>query len=202
MHQKLKGTLDRCSLEEIDLRGAVFSGEDAPDLTIGSIELADCTFSHCSMTDCCMEGTGLSRVVFEDCDLSGTVFNSGGLKDVTFRSCRMLGVGFIECTLNQVHMENCIGRYLNLASSTIKESSLSGGNYVGSAMTRLKLRKTMMTDCNFSRTDFTGTDMNGVDMSSCNLDGAIWSSELLRGMQVNTVQALELARLLGVEIVD
>ena len=66
-----------------------------------------------------------------------------------------------------------------------------------------------LRDLRFDRTDLTGaslvrTALNGLDLTSCELAGLCFSEELteLRGVTVRREQAAELAKLLGLTIVD
>ena len=56
--------------------------------------------------------------------------------------------------------------------------------------------------CDLTRSYFYKTSLKGVDFSTCNINDIIIPSELLKGIKVNALQAAELAKLLGLIIVD
>ena len=93
-----------------DLRDLTVITEDAPDMTLGSIEIKSSSFSGCSFLDSRFQGTGFDRVVFQNCDLSGCSFDRCGLREVSFLGCRMMGANFSDCTLSHCRFEDCQGK--------------------------------------------------------------------------------------------
>ena len=53
------------------------------------------------------------------------------------------------------------------------------------------------------RSEFFRTPLKGIDLSSCNIEQLLVSSEKteLKGVIVNTAQAVEFAKLLGIRVV-
>ena len=86
--QKLSDML-RCATEEsFDLRGLSLENEEVFEETVGTIDLKDCSFSHCTFSDCRFDRTGFQNVRFVGCDLSGSSFSDCGFKQVYFEDCR------------------------------------------------------------------------------------------------------------------
>ena len=187
--------------EESDLRNLTFVQEDAPELSPGSMDLIGCTFTSCHLTDCRFDHTGFQNVVFDRCDLSGSRFFEGGLKDVRFVDCRLIGAVLTDCTLNSVTFSGCGARYLYLSGCTLKNCLLERCMCAGGGLISLKLQKTGFDGCDFTGCDFRSTDLAGCDLSGCAIEGCTWTPELLKNLTVNMQQALELARLLGLNII-
>ena len=70
----------------------------------------------------------------------------------------------------------------------------------GGALISLKLHKTGFSGCDFTGCDFRSTDLSGCDLSDCTIEGCTWTPGLLKGLTVNLQQAVELSRLLGLNI--
>ena len=187
--------------EETDLRGLTFDHEEAPGLSPGAMDLKDCSFRGCCLTDCRFDHTGFENVVFERCDLSGSRFFEGGLQRVTFLDCRMMGTVFTDCVLRESKLSGCGARYLYLSGCTLKHSRLMDCQCQGGAMISLKLQKVTLETCDFTGCDFRGTEMGGLDLSSCVIEGCMRSMDKLKNVTVNLQQAVELSRLLGLNIV-
>lgn len=199
--QSLSELLLGASEEAYDIRGLEMSGEDAPELRIGSIDLKNCSFQRCSFTDCRFQGTGFENVVFEGCDLSGSSFLDCGMKKVYFRECRMLGTVFSGCVLNQGELTACVARYMNMTAGALKSYVLQDCNFSGGSFARCKCQKTTVKHCGFTRCDFSGAEIGGFDFSDSDIEGVTWSLDGLRNVTVTTTQAIEFAKLLGLNVV-
>lgn len=196
----LSDAVDEARREALDLRDRHFEAEDAPELAPGVMEIRDCTFTGCHLTDSRFDHTGFENVVFRRCDLSGCRFFEGGLKNVRFEDCRLLGAVLTDCTLNTVTLSGCAARYLSLSGCTLKSCRLEGCMCSGGALISLKLHKTGFSGCDFTGCDFRSTDLSGCDLSDCTIEGCTWTPGLLKGLTVNLQQAVELSRLLGLNI--
>lgn len=186
--------------EGYDLRGLEFKGEEVVEISAGSIDLKNCSFSHCTFSDCKFDRTGFQNVTFLGCDLSGTSFLDCGLKQVTFQDCRLFGTVFDRCIINTGAFERCAAKYLRLSGCTLRSVILRDSNFSGGSLARMKCAKTSVDKCDFSRCDFTDSDLYGFDFTRCTLDGATWSLSGLKGVTVTAAQALEFSRLLGLNI--
>ena len=199
--QSLTEAVEEASREAEDLRDRSFENEDAPELLPGAMDIRNCTFTGCHLTDCRFEHTGFENVVFRNCDLSGCRFFEGGLKNIRFEDCRLLGTVMTDCTLNTVTLSGCAARYLSLSGCTLKNCRMEQCSCTGGALIALKLRKTAFDGCDFTRCDFRSTDLGGCDLSGCVIEGCTWTPGLLKDLTVNIQQAVELSRLLGLNII-
>lgn len=198
--QSLADHLLRATEEGYDLRSLELTGEEVIEAKTGSIDLKNCSFSHCSFSDCKFDRTGFQNVSFINCDLSGTSFLDCGFKQVIFRDCRLFGTVFDGCVINTGSFEGCAAKYLRLSGCTLRSVALKDSNFSGGSLARLKCVKTTVDKCDFSRCDFSGSDLYGFDFTRCVIDGAIWSLDGLKGITVTAAQALEFSKLLGLNI--
>ena len=72
---------------------------------------------------------------------------------------------------------------------------------MGGSLSRSKLGKAKVDRCDFTRCDFSGAELTGLDFSRCTIEGATWAIGSLKHVTVTTAQAVELSRLLGLNIV-
>ena len=103
--------------------------------------------------------------------------------------------------LNSVTFSGCGARYLYLSGCTLKNCLLERCMCAGGGLISLKLQKTIFDGCDFTGCDFRSTDLAGCDLSGCTIEGCTWTPERLKNLTVNMQQALELARLLGLNII-
>ena len=71
-------------------------------------------------------------------------------------------------------------------------------------LTDLALKRTEFTDTDLTAASLQGTMLKGIDLTGCTLTGNSYGEALreLRGAIVSPVQAVELAKLLGVVVRD
>ena len=191
----------RCATEEsFDLRGLSLENEEVFEETVGTIDLKDCSFSHCTFSDCRFDRTGFQNVRFVGCDLSGSSFSDCGFKQVYFEDCRLFGTVFDRCLLNTGHFSRCSAKYIRLSGSSLRSFPLEESNFSGGSLARLQCKNTSVKKCDFTRCDFSESQLSGFDFTDSLIDGATWSLDGLKNVTVTTLQALELARLLGLNI--
>lgn len=106
-----------------------------------------------------------------------------------------------DCLLRQVTMDQCSARYLQLSGCGLKDCHLTDSVFTGGAFTGVTLQRTETARCDFDRCDLRGTDLGGMDLSTCQIEGCTWSPDKLKNLTVNLQQAVELSRLLGLNIV-
>ena len=65
------------------------------------------------------------------------------------------------------------------------------------------MKKIKIKECKFILTNFFNTKLAGIDFSTSNIEGIILSNNFkeLKGIKANEIQAIELAKLLGIKIV-
>lgn len=71
------------------------------------------------------------------------------------------------------------------------------------AFSEASLKKLSLEKVDFSGTDFFLTPLKGIDLSDCTIERIILSDSFreLKGATINSVQAADLIRLLGVKVV-
>lgn len=197
----LSEVFDQSYNEELDILHTAYEGEEVFASELGAVWVYDCTFTRCSISRCRFDHTILENLTFEGCDLSGCTLLDCGLKNVVFRNCRLTGATFSGCVLSGVTFEDCSAGYVTLSGCTLKQCRLQGGTFAEGSLAGCRIKKTTVSRCDFTRCDFTGAEIGEFDFSDSKIDGAIWSLDKLRGVSVNMNQALELSRLLGLNIV-
>ena len=65
-----------------------------------------------------------------------------------------------------------------------------------------KLKQCQWEACDLSRVDFFRTSLKNLDFSTCQIEGLLLSDNYneLQGLTVNSLQALELSKLLGLRV--
>lgn len=181
-----------------DITDCRFSG-DAGVQDLYGLAIERCVFQSCHLTGCDFTHTTLSDVRFEDCDFSGCRFDDAGLQRVSFRDCRALGARFDNAALEQVRIHGGCFDYANLSRTELKQCVLTGSfreaSFGGSVW-----KKSTVGGCDFTGSDWIRAQIGGLDFSTSEIGGTLFSLDGLKNVTVSAEQAVQLAKLLGLNI--
>ncbi|MBQ7138258.1 MAG: pentapeptide repeat-containing protein, partial [Clostridia bacterium] len=102
--------------------------------------------------------------------------------------------------LRGVTLRDCKADYVNLSEIKADRMLLTGCAMPEAAVESANLKNVKFTDCDLTRATLFSTPMKGIDMTTCTLDGILVNLLDLRGMVVTSLQASELAKLLGLVV--
>lgn len=163
---------------------------------------------HALPTDPCdpllMSGSEeIADVVFRNCDFSNADLSGCSYHRVRFVDCRLSGANFSETTAHHLSLERCKGEWLNSSFSRLRMVRFADCRLSGSSFSDCRLERCEFVACDLSETEFFGTRLRGLSFADSVIRGLrvreVESFEL-NGLKVNALQAVELARLLGLEI--
>ena len=176
------GELDGLSGITLDVRGCAFERCRFGDNDFMRISFVDCTFDKCEWSNARLVNAALQRVRFRGCRMTGLEIMRGALMNAAFDGCMLDYASFAECKLDRVEFSEC----------RLRESLWS----------EVRLLKARFAHSDLERAQWARTPLAGLDMTTCRIGG--WSISLydLRGAKVTAAQVIELAGLLGVEIVS
>ena len=171
--------------EHIAVEQCTLSGCLLPGITVRHSQWCDVELRNCDLTGADLSGCGFHRVTFVDCKFSGANFSDTVLRHVRMERCKGEAATFAASRLRHVRFEECILRHASLSDCRMEE-----GRFVR---------------CDLGEAEFFGTRLRGMSLADSDIRGIrireIVSPEL-RGARIDRLQALDLVRLLGVEIED
>lgn len=173
-----------------------------PIKNINDITFNGCNFYKIDFTKIELKNVDIWDSIFEDCDLSNILFDKRSINRCIFKNCRIVGVNFIECSINDLQIINCLGIYLNLYGNKIKNIIIKDTNMKESNFIENKISDLEFDNVDLEKSEINNTLFKGTDFSSCNISGITTDLISLKGIKINTNQAIELVGLLGVEIVE
>lgn len=194
------------------IRAALDAGEDCEGLLLRqqTLALEAGTPTRLELRGCRLEGCTLAAAPgllldFVDvellrCDLSNLNLYKGSLQRVRLRDCKLLGASFAEASLQNVAMEACVLRYANFTGSRLQRVRLTGCDLTHGALENCRLKDFALDDCDLTAVECSFTALKGVDLRSCVLSGLAAGAGDLRGAIIGVEQAVDLVRLLGVEV--
>ena len=92
----------------------------------------------------------------------------------------------------------------NFSEAKLQGCSITESDLTETFFSNCRLKKIRLSKNRFVRTEFFKTKLNGIDFSDSVLEGVTISADAgeLKGAKVNLYQAAELARMLGIVIVE
>jgi len=146
------------------------------------VKFIDCIFINCDLSNIELAQSLFHRVRFEQCKGTGSIFRKSKFKYTEFIKSQFSITDFSESNFESVRMSEC--NFSEGAFQSCKQSDL----------------KTFKVD--FSCADFTETTLSNMDLSGCNINGLRLSPHHLKGLTVDSNQALGLVQLLGIQVKD
>ena len=111
-----------------------------------------------------------------------------------------MGTKFNDTSLKNVLFKDCLAKYSSLAFSKLNNIIISNCNFQDSNFQEVKLNKIEFQNSNLINCYFNKTSLNKIDLTTCDITGLDLGIPDLAGATVTTMQALELTRLLNINI--
>jgi uncharacterized protein YjbI with pentapeptide repeats len=176
-----------CNLGKQAAAGVVFDQVVLRRVSMGGTRLPDMR-----MSDALLEASDLSGVQalkarwyrdeFVGCRLTGMqLFTFHGV-DIFFRECSMENAMFTAGRFKSVRFERC--------------------NLRGMLMEKMDLAGTVFRNCDMAGADLSGSGLKGVDFRGSDLSGLRVEGRQLRGTLIDSLQAVQIASLLGIIVQD
>lgn len=107
--------------------------------------------------------------------------------------------------LHQCLLRGCVLRMANFSLSKAQDVRFAQCDLTEAALRDLReCKRVEFSACDLRRAELAGTRLAGIDLTTCEIGGNTWGPGLaeVRGAIVTPLQAMELARALGVRIQD
>lgn len=180
------------------IKDQVYSNEDFSELNF-----SDMIFENCRFLECSFRKSGFVDVLFKSCDFSNSDFNEGYFSRVHFILSKGVGADFFKSIIKDTLIKDSNFKYANFDLTSFDYVILNENDFTNAGFSECKIRKLDINLCKFVMTNFFKTSLKGLDFSDSFIDGIILSDNFseIKGAKVSEMQAMELAKLLGIIIV-
>ena len=165
----------------------------------------NCTFRNQTFSECKFRSSQLADIRFENCDLSNISFAESSLYRVEFIGCKLTGTNFSESIFNHTTIRDCKGDYVISSMSKLRNVSFNQCFLRGGGLDNCQFTNVEFEHCNLVEAELHRTSLKGIDLTSSEIAGirigSIPGGEL-KGATVTSLQALDIARMLGITIKD
>ena len=170
--------------------------------SLDNITIDGCKFSKCQFKDCSFSFCECMDIIFDHCEFENVHFNQCSLSRVHFISCRISGMELSQSLVQDTLFQLCKGHYSDFGGSTFKDCMFDTNDLTGSGFIQCNFKHVSFDKCVLNSTEWFNTELKKLDFSSCEIENMAVSSDKLTGVVVNSSQALEFVKLLGIVVKD
>ena len=190
----------RAMLLHDDVEGRAFAHEALEDIEGERLDFSRCRFTRCRIAPGAIRWLSFSDCVFENCDLSSAVMRKASFLRAEFRDCRMVGVDFSEASLQSVLFSACQMKYANFSRAKLNPARFENCTMDNAAFYECKNKAVAFSGGSLVEAELGGMPLKDIDLRSTDIRGIRVVGGELKGAIVSPVQAMELAKILGVVI--
>lgn len=190
--------------EEYPIADALVSNEEYSGKLFSKIECDRCRFENIIFQECSFENATFQDIIFESCDFSNANFEGAYFKRCLFVSCKGIGANLQRTTFKEVLFQNSNFRYAYFDGAHFKAVWFEEVDMSEVSLSQCKLEEVKFAHNKLIRNNFFKTALKGLDFSNNEFLAPTVSEPPieLRGLTVDRFQAAELAKLMGISIVE
>jgi uncharacterized protein YjbI with pentapeptide repeats len=196
----LTPVIDEMVLSGMPLEESLAQNIELSERKIPSLVAWNSLFDRVSFASCEISSFRLRDVRLVKCDLSNAVLRGFEASRVELIECRLIGMRATECHWQDVLVENCDMRYAQLTDGKARSCEFRACHLGEADLRGADLEGAIFTNVMLHRADLSRAKLRGTDLRGAEIEGITVQAEDLRGAIVSVVQAVDLARLLGLII--
>ncbi|NCR57806.1 MAG: pentapeptide repeat-containing protein [Microcystis aeruginosa LL13-06] len=189
-----EGTIDKKTLQQVDLSGAILSGADLRGAILSGADLRGAILSGAILSGAILSwailrGANLIGANLSDADLRGanlSVANLRGadLRGAILRGANLIGADLRGANLSKANLIEADLRGANLSKANLIEADLSWAILSGAILSGAILSGAILRGAILSDADLRGANLRGANLSEADLSWAILRGANLRGANV------------------
>jgi uncharacterized protein YjbI with pentapeptide repeats len=183
LYRSISATRERLTDQEaglLTIEDALFVRVEFDGTRLRGPQLSDIRFDNCNFANARWDSPIAHRIELIGCKLTGFSAFEGHFQDILIQGCKGDLAAFRFAKFRAARFENCL----------LTEADFGGTDLSGSVFVNCDLRNAQMS----------GAVLDGVDLRGSNIEGMRVGAKELRGAIVDPVQAVELARILGIVV--
>lgn len=183
---------DKCyssdRLHDIDLSDTEFDKIHFDSCTFMNCDFSKCRFYHCDIKNCHFYHCNLSHIYMKQSNMIESICDKGSI--------------WLNSHIKQSKMIECSFPYGNFSNTLWEKCYIKKCNMKYAFFHKAKFKKIDLEQVNFQKADFFQTTLKEIDFSSCNIEAITVSDTYkeLEGITINFQQAVDIARILGIEV--
>lgn len=177
--------------------------EDCSERDYSSSCVEGCSFVSVNFHGTSFKGATLENTVFQDCDLSNADFSEASFLNCTFEGGKLSGALFLKARLKNCTIQNVMGQYVSMDEVVANGVEIRHSRLLQSSLSEIKHKSFSILETDLAGTAFKGTPLKGIDLKGSDLSGIYLTEDCreLKGAKLDAGQAMDAARLFGIEII-
>ena len=202
MAEELQTLLGRAWEEDSTVSAVCVEDAVVTGFHLAGLEFTDVVLRNCRFTDCDFTGASFYRTTFEHCAMDLCHFQNTFWKDTAVTGSRGEGCNFHASTWHGCTLEDDFLRYANFSRAVWNKCLVRRCNLQEACLAEMRLTRTAWESVDLTAAEVFRTALKGMDLSGCTIDKIVVSQDCaeLRGAAIAPAQAMELARILGIQI--
>lgn len=140
------------------------------------------------------------NVVFKNCDFSNLEWIGGSFHQVVFESCKLTGCNFAESYLRDCRFKDCVINFGSFSATNLKNVAFENCQLTDSEFFEVTWKHLFLTKNELDNSNWLRTKLAGLDFTTNPFSKIAFSMEQLKGLKVDSYQALTIAAGLGLII--
>ena len=194
--------LQEAKAQELEIVRREISGIYLTRFDGSGLSFQQTVFQNCRFMGCNFNETFFKDVKFINCDFYQSGFSDAGFKNCAFLSCKGDGADFYGSSMYHVSFQDCVMKEALFDAGKMSYVKGSHTDFSKSGFSKCKMSNMDWNRVSFREANFFKTVLKGIDFTTCWIEGIVLSEGKgeLEGMVVNTLQALDFAKSLGIVI--
>jgi len=191
------------SLEEDQrIHGIACQDETLKDVSLKHLDVHQSRFMSIQFDHCDFEKASFVDCIFERCDLSNSKFKAAYFERCAFIECKAIGCDLSSSSMKHIHYRESNLKYTFFEQSHVEYSRFDHCELTEASFAGVIFKQMEMLESRFIRNNFFKTSLQQIDFTSCDFIAPVVSDQQieLKGIIVNSMQALDLVSLWGITI--
>lgn len=142
------------------------------------------------------------NVIFKNCDFSNLEWIGGSFHQVVFESCKLTGCNFAESYLRDCQFKDCVINFGSFSGTNLKNVAFENCQMTDSEFFEVTWKHLFLINNELDNSNWLRTNLAGLDFTTNRFNKIAFSLEQLKGLKVDSYQALTIAAGLGLQIED
>lgn len=187
---------------EAFFEGNAFTNSDYSYLTGKNIIIRQSVLEKITLHKTRLDNFEASNVIFRNCDFSNIEWLKASFHQVIFDQCKLTGANFSESYLRDCQFQDCLCDFASFSQANLKVVTFSRCRLTDSEFYSLNWQHIALLDNDLTGSNWSHTRLNKLDFSTNKFYRITFDHQNLRGLIVNSQQALVIAASLGLVIED
>lgn len=173
------------------------------NIAIKERELEDITFDSCEFikvdfTKFVFKNIYFLDSIFINCDFSNIEIDQTSIKRCVFKDCKMIGTNITNNNISDVIFENISGKLINFCANKFQHTMFKNCDFFEGRIMSCTSKFLSIDNCSFDKAELVDNVLKDCDFSNSTIEQITVDLGSIKGIIVNSEQAIHLSRLLDI----